>query len=212
MAKEPCRNDVTIAGLVVGNPQYSHSTRRGTTYYKLMLAVKRKSGTDDVIPICFPEDILDPNDDYEGRYFRFCGEYHSKNKFYDGKNHLILSVYASEAESIDSYYVNDAEIEGFVCKPTYFKEKLSGARVTEVTIATNRSYGGTSYIPCLLWNDAAEMAKGFKVGDHFIFRGRIQSRGYEKKFEDGSKGTRTAYEFSVFNFEKIEEVEDESNS
>lgn len=212
MAKEPCRNNVTIAGLVVSNPQYSHSSRRGTTYYKLMLAVKRKSGTDDVIPVSFSEDVLDPNDDYEGRYLRFCGEYRSRNKFYGGKNHLVLAVYADNAEVSEEEYVNDIEIDGFVCRPTIFKQKPSGKKVAEVMIAANRSYGGTSYIPCILWNNAAEMANGFEVGDRFAFRGRIQSRNYNKKFEDGTSETRTAYELSVFHFEKIEEVEDESNS
>ena len=204
MDKKVCRNDVTIAGVVISNPNYSHISR-GTTYYTMSIAVKRNSGTDDIIPVCFTETVLDPNCDYEGRFFKIYGEYHSREKFYGGKSHLSLSVYADEVQEIKPVYLNNTEIEGVVCKPAYLKVKPSGTRVSEVMISVRRSFGGSSYIPCILWNAAADRSVEFNPGDRMLFNGRIQSRNYEKKFDDGTSETRTAYELSVFHFDKIEE-------
>ena len=51
------------------------------------------------------------------------------------------------------------------------------------------------------------------VGEKIKIWGRIQSRLYEKKFEDGTSETRRAYEVSVskMEIEKQEENEELSN-
>ena len=41
--------------------------------------------------------------------------------------------------------------------------------------------------------------------------GRVQSRGYEKKHEDGTVEKRTAYEVSVSNLELVEAENNEKN-
>ena len=38
--------------------------------------------------------------------------------------------------------------------------------------------------------------------------GRVQSRNYEKKFEDGTTQTRTAYEVSISSLEIVNEEEE----
>ena len=42
--------------------------------------------------------------------------------------------------------------------------------------------------------------------------GRVQSREYEKKYEDGTSEVKVAYEVSVGSLEVVEEKEDENNS
>ena len=48
-----------------------------------------------------------------------------------------------------------------------------------------------------------------EVGTEVKIIGRVQSRIYEKKFEDGTVEQRVAYEVSIANLEVIEKKEDE---
>ena len=44
-----------------------------------------------------------------------------------------------------------------------------------------------------------------EIGTHIEIGGRIQSRGYIKKYEDGTEEQRTAYEASVSKINVLEE-------
>ena len=69
-------------------------------------------------------------------------------------------------------------------------------------------------IPCFAWNSQAEQGFLFfkakslgqlEVGTYIEINGRIQSRGYIKKYEDGTEEQRTAYEVSVSKINVLEE-------
>ena len=64
-------------------------------------------------------------------------------------------------------------------------------------IAINRGYGKSDYVPCILWGRNARFAETLEVGTHLEVWGRIQSREYLKRYEDGTEEIRTAYEISV---------------
>ena len=46
-----------------------------------------------------------------------------------------------------------------------------------------------------------------EVGTEVKITGRVQSRNYEKKFEDGTTQTRVAYEVSIASMEVVNEEE-----
>ena len=63
-------------------------------------------------------------------------------------------------------------------------------------VAVNRGYR-SDYIPCIAWGRNARMVKDFEVGTKIDIKGRVQSREYVKRFDDGTQETRTAYEISI---------------
>ena len=69
-------------------------------------------------------------------------------------------------------------------------------------LAVNRMYNKSDYIPCIAWGRNAVYAGGLCVGTKIRISGRIQSREYRKRMEDGNLITRVAYEVSII---KIEE-------
>ena len=74
-------------------------------------------------------------------------------------------------------------------------------------LAVNRAYNKSDYIPCIAWGRNARFCQNIDVGTEIKITGRIQSRTYEKKFEDGTSETRVAYEISIASMEVIEENE-----
>ena len=92
---------------------------------------------------------------------------------------------------------NHIYLNGFLCKPPYFRiKKTSGRHITDLLLAVNRPYGKSDYIPVLAWGRLADLTAGCQVGDRIAVNGRIQSRTYQKKRADGTVKTREVYEIS----------------
>jgi len=61
----------------------------------------------------------------------------------------------------------------------------------------------SDYIPCISWGRNARYCGKRKVGENVKVTGRIQSRTYQKKYEDGTVVDKVAYEVSVTRLELI---------
>lgn len=94
-------------------------------------------------------------------------------------------------------------------KPQYRTTPL-GREITDILLAVNRLYGKSDYIPCIAWGRNARFASTFQIGDNIKIWGRVQSRDYQKKLEDGRVEIRTAYEVSIFKLERVEKSENVS--
>ena len=70
-------------------------------------------------------------------------------------------------------------------------------------LAVNRAYNKSDYVPCICWGRNARFSSKLPVGTEVKVVGRIQSRIYEKKFEDGQVEQRVAFEVSISNLELV---------
>ena len=61
------------------------------------------------------------------------------------------------------------------------------------------------YIPSIVWGRNAKFAKNLKVGDRIQMWGRVQSRDYEKKLDNGEVEKRVAYEVSISKIKRLDE-------
>ena len=64
-------------------------------------------------------------------------------------------------------------------------------------LAVNRSYNKSDYLPCIAWGRNARYVRNFAIGDKITVVGRIQSREYSKKLDDGEVVTKVAFEVSL---------------
>ena len=81
-----------------------------------------------------------------------------------------------------------------------------GREICDLMLAVNRMYNKSDYIPCIAWGRNAGYAEKLGVGTKLVIEGRMQSREYKKKLEDGTAEMRKAFEVSVV---KLEEAETE---
>ena len=61
----------------------------------------------------------------------------------------------------------------------------------------------SDYIPCIAWGRTARFCENMEVGTEVKIIGRVQSRQYEKKYEDGTIENKVAYEVSVGSLEVV---------
>ena len=105
---------------------------------------------------------------------------------------------------------NEVVLIGFVCKKPIYRQTPFGREIADLLLAVNRAYNKSDYIPTIAWGRNARFCQNLEVGAQVKIIGRVQSRQYEKKHEDGTVETKTAYEVSVCSLEVINEEGNEN--
>lgn len=197
--EETNNNRVHLTGKVLTKPVISHEAHQ-EDFYEITLAVERLSGMCDNIPVTIPlSAIEDINNITVGSNIAVKGQFRSYNKIIGDKSKLMLTVFAHEVFDITEPSCNPNEIEltGYVCKPPIYRTTPFNREIADILIAVNRTFNKSDYIPVIAWGKNARFAKNLLVGDKINIVGRIQSREYQKRMEDGCIETRVAYEISI---------------
>ena len=107
---------------------------------------------------------------------------------------------------------NEVVLNGYVCKKPIYRKTPFGREISDILLAVNRAYNKSDYIPCIAWGRNARFCENMEVGTEVKVVGRVQSRTYEKKFEDGRIEQRVAYEVSIGSLEVINKDENSNQN
>lgn len=198
-------NTIKLEGVVSSGLEFSHKLLE-EAFYTFNLEVGRLSNAKDVLPVTVSERLLKDIDIQIGTQVAVSGQLRSYNKISDGSTRLVLTAFAraiSYCDNVDSF-VNEVELNGFVCKQPIYRTTPFGREIADVLIAVNRAYKKSDYIPLILWGRNSRFAQSVDVGDEVKITGRLQSREYSKKISETESITKIAYEVSVSKFEKID--------
>ncbi len=218
-------NYLTLVGKVTGEKKFSHEIY-GERFYIFNLEIPRLSGVADIIPITISERLINEETLSEGQKLLVKGQFRSYNSYESEKNRLILTVFAKDVKVITEeeqreeenemtkkdVITNEVVLVGYICKKPIYRQTPFGREIADILLAVNRAYNKSDYIPCIAWGRNARFCQNLEVGAQIKIVGRVQSRTYEKKHEDGSVETRVAYEVSVGSLEVIEENNDENTA
>lgn len=199
-------NKVYIEGKIISEIVFSHEMY-GEGFYSFKVEVPRLSDTVDILPITISERLMGAVDMALGSLVSIEGQLRSYNKFIDGINRLILTIFTRDIKEIEtiSKTPNQIYIEGFICKAPIYRTTPFGREITDLLIAVNRSYNKSDYIPAIAWGRNARFSNIFNVGVHIKLWGRIQSREYEKKVSEDNVIKRIAYEVSISKMDRVDE-------
>lgn len=210
-------NYLTLVGKVTGEKEFSHEIY-GERFYIFKLGIPRLSGNQDIIPITISERLIGEDTLQEGKRLLVKGQFRSYNSYENEKNRLILTVFAKDVMEVEDKeeeeeneivrkdtITNEVVLVGYICKKPIYRQTPFGREISDILLAVNRAYNKSDYIPCIAWGRNARFCQNLEVGSQVKVVGRVQSRTYEKKYEDGTAQTRIAYEVSVGSLEVIEE-------
>ena len=197
-------NEVELCGTVENELSYSHEVY-GEGFYQFILNVPRLSDISDKINITISERLLQNINLKIGDTICVSGQFRSYNNYSDSGNRLILTVFArdiiTDDYSKESKNPNSIFLNGFLCKKPVYRTTPFGREITDILIAVNRAYNKSDYIPCIAWGRNARFSSNLEVGENIKIWGRIQSREYQKKIDESSTITKTAYEISISKME-----------
>jgi len=215
-------NYLTLVGKVTGEKEFSHEIY-GERFYIFNLSIPRLSGNNDIIPITVSERLIKEDTLQEGRKLLVKGQFRSYNSYENERNRLILTVFAKDLMEVEEseedeeneivrkdIITNEVVLVGYICKKPIYRQTPFGREISDILLAVNRAYNKSDYIPCIAWGRNARFCQNLEVGAQVKVVGRVQSRTYEKKHEDGTVENRIAYEVSIGSLEVIEEKQDEN--
>ena len=208
-------NVVKVIGKVVSSIDFSHEMY-GEGFYNFYLEVPRLSDTVDVLPVTISERLIVDMELTQGSYVEIEAQLRSYNRYIDNSSRLVLTVFARDIRLLEEEgeikellkAPNKIYLDGYICKLPIYRTTPFGREIADLLIAVNRSYGKSDYIPCIAWGRNARFCEKLLVGDHIKLWGRIQSREYQKKYDEDKIETKVAYEVSI---SKLEYVENDNN-
>lgn len=197
-------NIAELCGRVNSELRFSHKTY-GEVFYTFVLGVERKSSYEDEINVMVSERLIYDHPPVPGQFLEIRGQVRTYNEVQNGKNKLNVVVFARELYLCEDYgyFENYIYLEGFLCKPPVKRTSPLGRDICDMMLAVNRMYNKSDYIPCIAWGRNAGYAQQLNVGTKLMMEGRLQSREYKKRLEDGSTEQRRAFEVSVVKMEEI---------
>ena len=210
-------NHLVLVGKVTSDKKFSHEIY-GEKFYIFDLEVPRLSGNADIIPITISERLMVNGELPIGTKITVEGQFRSYNSYGEGKNKLVLTVFAknvtllenqeSEVEARKDFISNEVTLIGYICKKPVYRQTPFGREIADILLAVNRAYSKSDYIPCIAWGRTARFCENMEVGTEVKLVGRVQSRQYEKKHEDGTVENKVAYEVSVGSLEVVNQKDD----
>jgi len=117
MSDVQINNKVFLSGKVITNPVFTHEVM-GEGFYEVMLAVKRMSEQEDVIPVTLSERLMIDNEIRVGDTLSVDGQFRSYNKYENGKSRLMLTVFTREI----------ADLQATFASPPYIARLRSSAK------------------------------------------------------------------------------------
>lgn len=210
-------NYLTLVGKVTGEKKFSHEIY-GERFYVFNLEIERLSGNADIIPITVSERLVTDEMLTQGKNLLVKGQFRSYNSYENEKNRLILTVFAKDVVELEKdnqeeknemtkkdMVTNEVVLVGYICKKPIYRQTPFGREIADILLAVNRAYNKSDYIPTIAWGRNARFCQNLEVGTKVKMVGRVQSRMYEKKHEDGTVENRVAYEVSIGSLEIVEE-------
>ena len=205
-------NHLVLVGKVTSDKRFSHEIY-GEKFYIFDLAVPRLSGNADIIPITVSERLLSINELKIDSKIIVEGQFRSYNSYENERNRLVLTVFAKDIKFVENQeeeievskdvVSNEVILNGYICKKPIYRQTPFGREISDLLLAVNRAYNKSDYIPCIAWGRNARFCENIPVGTEVKIVGRVQSRTYEKKYDDGRVETKVAYEVSVSSLEVV---------
>ena len=221
MCRLPGKSTRGLVGKITSEKRFSHEIY-GESFYIFDLEVPRLSETFDIIPITISERLINDDEMQIGKKIIVKGQFRSYNSYENERNRLVLTVFAKDIifeEDIEARAEEDEEINldvsnevvliGHICKKPIYRKTPFGREIADLLLAVNRAYSKSDYIPAIAWGRNARFCDRLDVGSEVKAVGRVQSRKYEKKHEDGTVEEKVAYEVSISSLEVIDEKEGE---
>lgn len=210
------RNYALISGIIQEEFRYNHEVGE-EEFYKTTVAVARKSGTEDYIPVIASKKLVDnfPKGTLKGKFIDVSGQIRSYNRTdMNNDKHVNVFIFAlymnvreEEKEQKIENKINTIYLDGYICKPPSYRRTPLGRYITDLCLAVPRHYQKKDYIPCIAWGSTARHVGDLEMGTRIMLYGRVQSRTYYKRETSGAEQGKyiTVYEVSIITVKEVKE-------
>jgi hypothetical protein len=156
------------------------------------MSVKRDSGTEDVIHISyFPFGIHL----VAGDLVSVSGLIRTRARTPDSPGLFLWANGVARSRGAEN--TNHVELRGIIQKTPVHRLTPLGKKITDVLLYVPGNKGRFSLVPLVFWDALSEEAALIPADTWISIVGRLQSRRYDKRYDDGTIVNNTVYEVSV---------------
>ncbi len=192
-------NQIVLRGRVERLPALSHVSHQ-ESFYLFPLAVERLSGNEDVLNVLLPGRLMGQCPLERGEEVEVQGSLRTFNNRSGVGARLVVTVLADAVVPSGVPHANLLRLKGTICRRSDMRRTPLGREICDFTLAVNRRYGRSDYLPCIAWGSVAQRCAALGVGARLELSGRLQSRSYTKQYPDHAE-ERIAYECSAMSVE-----------
>ena len=196
-------NLITLQGVLTRIEKTDNINSMPFCGYEATVLTERNSGvTDEAIVII--RDGLNVDNIRVNNAVLVTGAMQTVKNYITGK--VLVFVYALDIrEHIGEHweYENEVRIHGQLSKNIKYRETPAGKRITDISLKVKSEIKlNDCFIPCICWQENADMVSKWNAGEKVVIKGRLQSRQYIKRIDEKTEETRTAYEVSISAIQK----------
>lgn len=187
-------NQIILKGFI-RNIVFSHNIN-DIEFYKAELVSKQENGKENVINLKFKRFS---NPYQENQEISLVGNIRTYSRKLDVGSRVEVYTF-TYFDLPEEDVINEAYIDGRVCKKGDLRKTKSGKDVIDFIIANNLRTENQSlncYIPCVAWGKLAKEIAKKNIGDYLQVKGQLQSREYKKKISDNDFEIKVAHELNI---------------
>lgn len=193
-------NVAVISGIILQPPVYSHRMY-SELFYSMNVEVRRLSGSADVIPVTLSEKLMTGIHLDAGSSVYVTGQVRSHILHVNHVRHKYVAIFALKIETDSKalpYTTNNRiSLYGKISNIPALRITPRGRTVADIELAVQRYYHKMDFIPLVIWSRNALALSGQPAGLWLAVRGRIQSRSFIRRLEDGTFENGRSIEVSV---------------
>ena len=200
-------NHVVVQGVLEEAPEQV-GVDCGERMYQGKIRVRRGSGAEDILPVMLGEYTLARRLDVlkAGTRVWISGEIRSYDRSANGHARHMVFARKLNTDPVGEDR-NIVHLTGTICRQNSKMVTPRGREKCEFMAAVDMR-NRRAYVPCIAWGRMSDFANTLEVGEKVEMQGRLQSRDYVKRRQDGSEETRTAYELSLQRLKLYEDTEE----
>ena len=160
MEAERDLNQIVLRGAVEACPAFSHTSHQ-ESFYLFPLAVERLSGNRDVLNIQLPGKLLAQTRFQPGEEVEVRGSLRTFNNRSGVGPRLVITVLAEDLTPNAEPHTNQLTLRGTICRLGEVRRTPLGREICDFTLAVNRRYGRSDYLPCIAWGSLAQPRWGW---------------------------------------------------
>ena len=187
-------NQITLKGFI-RNIVFSHNIN-DIEFYKAELVSKQENNKENVINLKFKRFS---NPYQENQEISLVGNIRTYSRKLDVGSRVEVYTF-TYFDLPEEDVINEAYIDGRICKKGDLRKTKSGKDVIDFIIANNlktESQSLNCYIPCVAWGKLAKEIAKKGIGESLAVRGQLQSREYKKKISDNDFEIKVAHELNI---------------
>lgn len=184
-------NSALLSGRILSLPVLSHRIH-GVNLYACKIGVERLSGVLDTLMLLLPESLVPQ---MVGQV-TVRGQLRGYTRQDADKRRLLLMVLVRAVLPEMPEENNVIHLRGELVREVYYRKTPLGREIADLMLRVPRPFSGVDYIPCVVWGRCARFCSHLNKGAKLEVTGRMQSREYVKRLEEGEE-KRTAYELSI---------------